>query len=467
MTRSITIQPVTRIEGHARIILDVDDQQRVASAHLQVLEMRGFEKLLQGMELFKVPLLASRICGVCPAAQHLASVIAIENGLGVKVPADGQALRELLYMGHILHSHALSVFVLCGPDLYAGPAAPASERNVFHLLRVEPELAKQVLRLRSLGQRVVEIVGGRGVHPVTAVPGGMAARPADDELAVMAKSGAEAVGILEALATAIREKVGALDEAHSASLEGFQALALSLGGAVSFLKGDWTVTDKAGAVQRTFSAEAYGEHLVEHVSPGSYMKSVRLRGAQEQSYFVGPLARLNINERTGTPKADALLKEFRSKGPRWTTVDFIEARVIEMMHTAERISELAGSGIGKGPIHVDCKPRAGRFVGAIEAPRGMLLHDYTADDVGRILTANMVVATQNNYDAIDASLKAVGDIYLPKGDETLLMNRLEFALRCFDPCLACATHAVGRMPMEVILRDHSGGERRLNRRAEP
>jgi F420-non-reducing hydrogenase large subunit len=467
MTRSITIHPVTRIEGHARIILDVDDQQQVAGAHLQVLEMRGFEKLLQGMELFKVPLLASRICGVCPAAQLLASVVSIENGLGVKLPADGEALRELLYMGHILHSHALSVFVLCGPDLYNAAGATPAERSVFHLLKVEPELAKQMLRLRSVGQRVVEMVGGRGVHPVTAIPGGMAARPAEDEMQVMAKSGLEAVGILEALAAAIRDKVAALEESQAAPLDAFHALSLSEGGTVSFLKGDWKVADRAGAPQRSFQAADYGQHLVEHVSPGSYMKTVRLKGSQEQSYFVGPLARLNLNERMSTPKADALLKAFRARGSRWTTVDFIEARVIEMMHTAERIAQLAGGGIGKGPILVECRPRAGRYVGAIEAPRGMLLHDYTADEAGRVLTANMVVATQNNYDAIDASLKAVGEIYLPKGDEALLMNRLEFALRCFDPCLACATHAVGRMPMEVILRGPRGEERRIVRRAQP
>ena len=295
---------------------------------------------------------------------------------------------------------------------------------------------------------------------------GMSARPGADELAVMAHAGLDAVAIIETLAGAIREKVEALEESQAAPLEGFHALALSDGGAASFLKGQWTVADRAGSLQRTFAAEAYGQHLVEHISPGSYMKSVRLRGGQEQSYFVGPLARMNLNDRLSTPKADALLKGFRAKGPRWTSVDFIEARVIEMLHAAERIAELAGGGAYTGPIQVACKARAGRYVGAIEAPRGMLLHEYTADDAGRVLTANMVVATQNNYDAIDASLKSVGSIYLPKGDDDLLMNRLEFALRCFDPCLACATHAVGRMPMEVILRGRQG-ERRIARRAQP
>jgi len=465
MTQTIAIHPVTRIEGHASIILDVNEQQQIQRAHLQVLEIRGFEKLLQGMELFKVPLMASRICGVCPAAQLLASTVAIENGLGITLPPDGAALRELLYMGHILHSHALSVFLLCGPDLYGGLEAKSAERNVFHLLKVQPELAKEVLRLRSIGQRVVEMVGGRGVHPVTAIPGGMAARPTDEEMDAMARSGQEAAVILGNLAAALRDKVGALEESQSAPLDAFHALALSDGGAVSFLKGAWTVADRTGTVQRTFSAQDYGKHLVEHVSEGSYMKSVRLRGTSEQSYFVGPLARLNLNARMGTPKADELLALFKSRGARWTTVDFIEARVVEMMHTAERIAELAGGKIGKGPIQVDCKPKEGRFIGAVEAPRGMLLHDYTTDAEGRITAANMVVATQNNYDAIDASLKAVGDIYLPKGDESLLMNRLEFALRCFDPCLACATHAVGRMPMELIIREASG-EQRVIRRAE-
>lgn len=461
MNQTLTVHPVTRIEGHASILLDVDDQQKVQKAHLQVLEIRGFEKLLQGMELFKVPLMASRICGVCPAAQLLASTVAIENGLGITLPPDGAALRELLYMGHILHSHALSVFLLCGPDLYGGLDAKSAERNVFHLLKVQPELAKEVLKLRSIGQRVVEMVGGRGVHPVTAVPGGMASRPSDDEMAAMARSGEEAAGILAKLADALREKVETLEESQSASLQAFHALALSDGGTVSFLKGDWTVADRTGTVQRTFGAQDYGQHLVEHVSEASYMKSVRLRGSSEQAYFVGPLARLNLNTRLGTPRADQLLAAFKAKGQRWTTVDFIEARVVEMMLAAERIAELAGGKIGKGPIRVECQPKEGRFIGAVEAPRGMLLHDYTTDAQGRITAANMVVATQNNYEAIDASLQAVGELYLPKSNPELLMNRLEFALRCFDPCLACATHAVGRMPMELILRDPKGQEQRF------
>ncbi|HRW78579.1 MAG TPA: nickel-dependent hydrogenase large subunit, partial [Candidatus Sabulitectum sp.] len=192
----LVIDPVTRIEGHARITLDIDDSGKVEKGHLQVLEIRGFEKLLEGMELFKMPLITARICGVCPAAHHMASVTAIENGLGVKITDTAKRLRELMYMGHILHSHALSNFVLTGPDLLQGLDAPHDQRNVFQLLKLQPEAVKKMLRLRSIGQRIVEIVGGRGVHPVTSIPGGLASAPSAEEMSNMTEWGGEALGIL-------------------------------------------------------------------------------------------------------------------------------------------------------------------------------------------------------------------------------------------------------------------------------
>ncbi len=185
MATKVIIDPVTRIEGHARIILEVNDSGNISSGHLQVLEIRGFEKLLEGMELFKLPLITGRICGVCPAAHHLASVTAIENGLKVKIPPDAKLLRELMYLGHILHSHALSTFVLTGPDVLVGIGAKPEDRNVLSLLSMAPEIVKKVLRLRSIGQKIVEIVGGRGVHPVTSVPGGQSYRPTADETTKM------------------------------------------------------------------------------------------------------------------------------------------------------------------------------------------------------------------------------------------------------------------------------------------
>jgi F420-non-reducing hydrogenase large subunit len=467
MSRTITVNPVTRIEGHAKITLDLDDGGKVVSSHLQVLEMRGFEKLLTGMELRKMPLITARICGVCPAAQLLAAINAIEAGAGIEVPAEAKLLRELLYMGHILHSHALSVFVLSGPDLLLGVEAPAAERNVFNLLKVNPGLAKKVLRLRSIGQKVVEIVGGRGVHPVTAVPGGMASRPSAEQLATMVKWGQEAVEIVEEMAGVLRERLDKLRDFRDAVQLPFQSLALSHGGSASFLEGDLVLQDQVGAITRTFPVSDYAAQLVEHVMPGSYMKAVRLRGDESQTFFVGPLARLNVNYRTGAPQSQEMLDAFRAGRQRPdAALDFVEARVIEMMLSAERISSIAGEELTGGPILVPCEIKGGRYVGAVEAPRGVLIHDYTADAHGIVTAVNLIVATQNNYIAIDHALKAAGEYYLPQKNDSLLMNGLEFALRCFDPCLSCATHAVGRMPMEVVL--SSGGRtiRTIGRRAE-
>jgi len=216
------------------------------------------------------------------------------------------------------------------------------------------------------------------------------------------------------------------------------------------------VVDQAGAIERTFQVADYASHFIERVMPGSYMKSVRLRGVEEQPVFVGPLARWNTNERAGTPRAQAMLSRFRARGPRLdAALDFVEARVVEMMLSAERIRTIAEEELSGGPILNACEVKAGRFVGAVEAPRGVLIHDYTADSQGRVAGVNLIVATQYNCDAIDHALKEAGRLYLPQKDDNLLMNGLEFALRCFDPCLACATHAVGRMPMEVCIA--SGG----------
>jgi F420-non-reducing hydrogenase large subunit len=469
MAREIVVNPVTRIEGHAKIVLNLDDQGEVEKGHLQVLEIRGFEKLLEGTELFKLPLITARVCGVCPAAHHLASVAAIEAGLGIEPPRDAALLRELLYAGHMLHSHALSCFVLSGPDVLLGIGADPATRNVFEILRLDPETAKKVLRLRSIGQRTVEIVGGRGVHPVTVVPGGMAARPDPEEIDTLAKWGAEALGLVAELGDVLSKRVSAMAELRPETPLPFPALAFSDDGKHSFLKGELVAMDPTGSVPaRRFPVADYAEHLVEHVMPGSYMKSVRLRGSPEQSYFVGPLARLLVNASLPTPKANALARNFReNRSGTPAAIDYIEARLVEMLLSAERMAEIAGEELGSGPIRSDAQPGEGRFVGGVEAPRGVLLHDYLTDSEGRVLEANLIVATQNNYDAMDATVTNLARHYLPKEDDNLLLNGMEFALRCFDPCLSCATHATGRMPLEIELCHRGTPQRTVSRRLQP
>ena len=454
MGSRIVVNPVTRIEGHAKIILEIEDSGELKSGHMQVLEIRGFEKLLQGMELVKMPQMTARLCGVCPAAHHLVATAAIEQGMGVTPPRDAKLLRELLYAGHILHSHALSNFVLTGPDIILGINAAADKRNVFNLLAIDPEFSKTLLRIRSIGQRTVELVGGRGVHPVTAIPGGMASRPSAEKLELMAGWGEEATGSLEEVIEILKPKLEELDPLREATRLPYHSLALSNNGAVDLLDGEWVVVDPEGNEERRFAGPAYGDQLVEHVMPGSYMKSVQLKNPGPKNFFVGPLARLNINSKMTTPKAQAHLDAFRASGkPRLSAVNFIEARLIEMLNCAERINAIAGGELGDGPVRVNVPAvKAGRYVGVIEAPRGILVHDYTSDDDGRISDVNLIVATQNNYDAIDSAVEGLARHYLPENNDEQLLNGVEFAMRCFDPCLACATHTAGRMPMIVELR---------------
>ncbi len=463
--KSMVINPVTRIEGHATITLDIDDGGKVSRGHLKVLEIRGFEKLLEGMELMKMPLITGRICGVCPAAHHLASVAAIENGLGVKIPETAARLRELMYAGHILHSHALSTFVLSGPDIMEGLDALPKDRNVFNLLRLQPELVRKVLRLRSIGQKIVEIVGGRGVHPVTFIPGGIASAPSPEEMASMASWGAEALELVDELSGVLFGRLSAMGEVREAMSMPFKSVALSNGGKVSFTDSPCVVMDGSGKVEGSFTAGEYADHLVEHTMEGSYMKSVRLSKGDDV-FFVGPLARLNINSGFSTPKASQLLAGYRDRGfPRTSALDSIEARLVEMVHCAEVIGINSSQPL-KGDLSVPVKVKAGRFVGMVEAPRGILIHDFQGDDGGRVLGANLIVATQNNYEAIDHCITAMAAVNIGQGDDNLLLNGMEFALRCFDPCLACATHASGNMPMTVHLMREGQVLRTLCRRME-
>jgi F420-non-reducing hydrogenase large subunit len=467
MKEKVYVDPVTRIEGHAKIVLDVNDSGGITNGHLQVLEIRGFEKLLEGMELFKLPLITGRICGVCPAAHHLVSVTAIENGLGVEIPKDARLLRELMYMGHILHSHSLSTFVLTGPDVLVGIGAKPEDRNVLALLGMAPEIVKKVLRLRSIGQKIVEIVGGRGVHPVTSVPGGQASRPSKEDVTKMGQWGAEAGTLVKELSEVLLKKLENISDIREVTDIPYCSMALTDNGKVTFMQNVCKVVDSSGSEERTFKASEYADNLVEHPMQGSYMRSVRLKaGGEEKKYFVGPLARLNVNEHFSTPEADILLGEFRSGGsPRLSAIDYLQARLIEMMYCSERLVEICGGELGDGPIMEKVSPKGGRFTGLIEAPRGILIHDYEADDNGKVTSANLIVATQNNYDAIDHTITALTRHYKQAGEDNLLMNGAEFALRCFDPCLACATHAAGCMPMRIEIRRNGRVVRTIGRGA--
>lgn len=467
MTQRLVVDPVTRIEGHARVALELDDSGQVASGHLQVLEIRGMEKLLQGSELFKMPQITARICGVCPGAHHMAAVNAIERGLGVTPPNSARLLRELLYAGHVLHSHALSTFVLAGPDMLVGIGAPARERNIFALLGLDPELGKKALRLRSIGQRTVEMIGGRGVHPVTAVPGGMATRPDADKLRTIREWGVEAIALLGDLVARVQDKLDAIEALRGAMALPFPAVALGRGGEHTYLDGELRVGGLDGGVVRSIPQQDYASLLVERVMPSSYMKSVVFREPAGGAYFVGPLARLKLADRMPTPHAQEALERFKTRDvQRNSALDFVEARLVEMLGCAETLATLP-EAIDDGPIQVPARPQAGRYVGVVESPRGILVHDYTADEHGKVEAVNFIVATQNNYEAIDTAITGVARQLLPQRDNNLLLNGVEFTLRCFDPCLSCATHAAGQMPLHVELYRNGVLADVISRRVQP
>lgn len=457
--RTITIDPVTRIEGHARVLLDLDEKGDLASACLVVNELRGFEKILVGMEADRMPLVTGRICGVCPAAHHLAAAKALDAAAGIEPPPAAKLLRELLYMGHFIHSHTLSVFVLEGPDLVLGLDADPADRNIVGVVKAAPEVAKKALRLRTLGQKVCEMVGGRGTHPVTAVAGGMAFRPDSRSIAQLSAWVDEACGLALDLAPVAKTLVMKMLDSHPALADFWEVPSWSLGtvrdGKLDLYDGRLRMVDEKGDRRGEWIAGEYDRYLVEKVVDWSYMKPVVLRHSDTtHAYRVGPLSRVNCSDGMATPLADAELEELRRRfgAPCHLTVVQPWARVIELVYTCERAREILADPGLTGPTRVPVKFSGGRGVGHVEAPRGTLFHDYVIDDTGVVREANLLVATQQNYELINQSILQAARSHVQGGEGEPLLNAVEFAIRNYDPCLSCATHALGTMPLQIEIR---------------
>jgi F420-non-reducing hydrogenase large subunit len=454
----MTIDPVTRIEGHARVVFDLDATGTVLDARLIVNELRGFERLLVGMEADRMPLITARICGVCPSAHHLAAVHALDSLATEPPPLAAKLLRELLYMGHIIHSHTLSLFLLQGPDLFLDFAIPEQNRNIVGVVAAEPELAAKALRLRSLGQKINEMIGGRGVHPVTAVPGGITFvldRERHDRMTSWAE---EALACATDLTAVSRNALLRLLDNNPKLATDWHVptyqLATIANGRTSYCGGPLQLRDAAGDIVDEFLISDYATHFIEATRDDCYLKSVFAKcGLDEHVCRVGPLARVNNAESMGTPAADAELLRFRSTFPRpcHLTSMQIWARAIELVHAAERALEILKDSAIFGPARTAIRLREGEGIGHVEAPRGTLIHDYTVDDRGIVRSANLIVATQYNYAAINRSLvQAIGEKVSSTPDSALLAST-EFAIRCYDPCLSCATHALGRMPLDIVI----------------
>jgi NAD-reducing hydrogenase large subunit len=460
MAQRIVIDPVSRIEGHAKISIHLDDSGQVSEARFHVTEFRGFEKFCEGRPLWEMAGITSRICGICPVSHLLASAKAGDRILAVNIPPPAEKLRRLMNLGQIVQSHALSFFHLSAPDLLLGMESDPARRNVFGLIAAEPELARGGIRLRQFGQEIIEQLGGKKIHPAWAVPGGVRSP--------LSEQGRDRIGagLPEARATALTaiDRFKLLLERYreeSQIFGNFPTLFMGLvgpDGAWEHYGGHLRFADGAGnVIADRLDPGRYHEYIGEAVEPWSYLKFPYYRpiGYPDGAYRVGPLARLNICTHIGTPLADAELREFRARANGAISSSFFYhyARLIEILAAIEWIDLLLDDpDIMSERLRANAGINQLEGVGVSEAPRGTLFHHYQVDEDGLIRKVNLLIATGQNNLAMNRTVAQIARHYIsgphiPEG----MLNRIEAGIRAFDPCLSCSTHAAGQMPLDIEL----------------
>jgi NAD-reducing hydrogenase large subunit len=466
VAQKITIEPVTRIEGHAKITIHMkEDNLSVDHAYLHVNEFRGFEKFCEGRMVFEMPLITPRICGICPVSHHLAAAKAGDAVMGAPPPRPASLLRELMHMGQIIQSHGMHFFELAGPDLLLGFDADPATRNVVGLVQNAPDITVKAVQLRKYGQEIIRIIGGRKIHPVFAVPGGVnkALSQSDRELILS--------GLDQAIETT-QLGISIMKDWAAKNMDYIQEFAVFPTGyfglitednGLELYEGNLRLVDQNGKQLERFPASNYLDYIGEHVENWSYLKFpfYKKYGYPNGVYRVGPLGRLNIAEKIGTPLANEefkVYKQLNHGNPIENTLYYHYSRLIETLFAAERVKELLDDPdiLSKDILNTrhDFK---GEGVGVIEAPRGTLLHHYWANENGQIEKLNLIVSTGHNNYAMSKAVDMVAKRYVKGPDiHEGLLNRVEAAVRAHDPCLSCSTHAVGQMPMIVDIVDHDG-----------
>ncbi len=470
MSRTIAIDPVTRIEGHAQVFLDIDDDGKLINGGLVVNELRGFERILVGVEADRVPLITARICGVCPSAHHLAASKALDEAAGVTPPPAAKILRELLYMGHIIHSHVLSLFVLSGPDLVMGLDSDPATRNIVGVVNAVPEIAKKALRLRTLGQKINEMIGGRGIHPVTSVAGGISFTLDHEKHKTLVEWTDEALKLACELLPVIKSLFRKLMEANPEILATWNIPCWYMGtvqdGRMNLYDGKLRIIDDKGVTKHEYAAKDYCQYIAETALDWSYMKPMFvLNGSEQQSYRVGTLSRINSIDSIDTPLANKEMLDFRAEfgHPCHCSIMHIYARAIELIYVCENARRLVDNSAIWGETRIPVKFRGSRGVGHVEAARGTLIHDYEIDEDGIVRSANLIVATQQNYTAINRGIMQAATSHVLRKNDKEILNAVEFAIRCYDPCLSCATHAAGKMPLTIDIRRNGETIRQIGR----
>ncbi len=455
-TQKITIEPVTRIEGHAKVTIHMKEDNTVDHAYMHVNEFRGFEKFCEGRLYFEMPQITARICGICPVSHHLAAAKAGDALTGQTPPRPANLLRELMHMGQIIQSHGMHFFELSGPDLLLGFDENPETRNIVGLINANPELTVKAVQLRKFGQEIIKTLGGRRIHPVFAIPGGVNKALTQQERDGILKNSDSAIDTLRIGLQIIKEWAERnMEDINKFAVfpTGYFGLTTPQNG-LELYDGDVRLISNEGTELERFPGADYLEYIQEHVEPWSYLKFpfYKKLGYPDGVYRVGPLGRLNLAEKIDTPLANDELKIFKSLNngkPVENTLYYHYARLIECLFAIERVSVLCDDpDILSTDILNTRQDFKGRGVGIIEAPRGTLIHDYTADEHGKLLKVNLIVSTGHNNWAMSKAVDSVAKTYVigPEVQEGML-NRVEAAIRAYDPCLSCSTHAIGQMPI--------------------
>jgi len=469
MNRKITIEPITRIEGHAKVTIHLDDEGKVERAYFHVTQFRGFEKFCEGRMYFEMPQITPRICGICPVSHHLASAKACDDLIGAEPPRPAKLLRELMHMGQIIQSHSMHFFHLASPDLLLGFDADPAVRNIVGIIETNPELALKAVKLRKFGQEIISHVSGRRIHSNLAVPGGV-------NKALTVEERDALLGQIDEMISYIQEGIGIAKgwlEENRETVERFANfpsgyMGLVKDGALELYDGTVRLKGKDGSILEEFDGANYLHYIGEHVEPWSYLKFpfYRKMGYPDGSYRVGPLGRLNVADRVSTPLAHEEFKQFKALGdgrPVEPSLYYHYARLIEDLYAAERAKELLED---PDILSTDIRTEPGEFkgegIGVIEAPRGTLFHHYWTDEEGKITRVNLIVATGNNNWAMCKSVEEVAKLYVDGKRLTEgMLNRVEAAIRAYDPCLSCSTHAMGQMP--IVLELYGAGGKMVDR----
>jgi len=473
--KEITIDPITRLEGHGKIKIFLNDAGNVENAYLQVPELRGFEKFCEGRKAEDLPQITSRICGVCPVAHHLASTKALDAAFNVDPPPAAKKLRELMYSAYFISDHILHFYFLGGPDFVVGPSAPPSERNILGVIqKVGLDIAKEVIKHRAYGQKITSIIGGKATHPACGLPGGMSKALTEEErqeIETMVKSSVEFAKFSLKLFDDVvlkNKKYVDLILSDAYTLRTYYMGLVDRNNKVNFYDGKVRIVDPQGREFLKFAPSEYLDVIEEHVEEWTYVKLPYLKkvgwkglvdGPDSGIYRVGPLGRLNASEGMATPMAQQeyeRMYETLGGKPVHSTLTFHWARLIELLYAAERALELSTDEEITSKDIRNTPGSLGEGVGIVEAARGTLIHHYALDEEGLVKNVNLIVATTNNTPAICMSIRDVAKGLIHGGNVSDgLLNMVEMAFRAYDPCFACATHfAIGQMPLEVKIYDH-------------